>query len=101
MKSLEILKNAPAPVREFVNVALDNARKAWDDDPSEDFVLSLLYVHEESDGWHVSDNYERFFSGIYRYHEGQWYVRGMYSDTPERPCSHGSMMSTASILYTG
>jgi len=65
------LDNAPEQVREFVSAVFVNARKVWDQPEDDSFVDSLLFVEETREGWQVSDNYERFFDTIYRYHEGQ------------------------------
>lgn len=61
-----------------------------------------VYAKKNSDGsWSVLDNYERFFDTIYIYRDGQWSVREMYSDEPERPYSFARAMSDARIMYTG
>lgn len=95
------LSTLPQQVRDFVQAVRNNALQVpeWD----EQFVLTLLHIHPDMDGgWEVSDNYERFFGGVYTYtYGGKWLYRSMYSEQGDRPYQYVQVMADASIIYTG
>jgi len=90
-------------VEKFVAAIKENATKVWTEPDDKDFIDGLVYVEKLEDGSvSISDNYERFFSIIYRVDaNGNWYYRTMYSDMPEREYSFEKAMGDASIMYTG
>jgi hypothetical protein len=90
-------------VQEFVAAIKENGRKCWNEPEDESFINQLVHVHPESDGSiTICDNFERFFSSIYRVdRQGNWYIRTMFSGEPEREYSFEKAMSDASIMYTG
>lgn len=62
----------------------------------------LVCVEKKDDGsWVLCDNYERYFSTIYVYEDGQWFVRQMYSDMPRKAYSFERAMQDAGMMYTG
>jgi hypothetical protein len=107
--------NLPDEVKAFVAAIRDNARKVWNrvedpdstDEENEEFVRTLLHITQLEDGSiTVCDNYERFFSLVYRFQPRwkSWSVRSMYpsmSESEERPYTYDKCMGDASILYTG
>lgn len=96
------LDKMPEQVRNFVLAAKENAREAFSDDAS-DIADDVIYVSQKENGDVViCDNYERFFDVIYTYGtDGNWRVRRMFSDMPERPYSYDAVMADASIMFTG
>jgi hypothetical protein len=90
-------------VQQFIAAVKKNGQECWNEPGDETFVDSLLSVHKLDDGSvTISDNYERFFSSIYRVDvNGNWFIRDMFSDEGEKPYSFECAMSDASILYTG
>jgi hypothetical protein len=92
-----------AQVKQFIEAVKKNASEVWTETGDEEFLNSLLYVHSNPDGsTTISDNYERFFSTIYRVDmDGNWFVRKMYSDTGEKPYTFAQVMGDASMMYTG
>lgn len=90
-------------VDKFVAAIKENAAKIWTEPDDKDFIDELVYVKVLDDGSvSICDNYERFFSTIYRVDtNGNWFYRTMYSDMPEREYSFEKAMGDASIMYTG
>ena len=90
-------------VKQFVEAVKVNARQVWNEPGDESFIDQLLYVHDLPDGsTSISDNFERFFSLVYRVDTaGNWYVRDIFSEMPERPYPFEYAMADASIMYTG
>jgi len=95
------ISTLPHQVRNFIQAVQENARKVpgWD----ENFVQRLLCVEVDKDGGvTISDNFERFFSGIYTYtYGGKWLVRDMYGEGGDRPYSYAQAMGDAAIMFTG
>lgn len=92
----------PKQVKEFVEAATANAKEAWGEDNI--IAKDVMFAERGEDGsWTVSDNYERFFSTIYRFDpkSGAWTIRTMYAGEPEKPYTFEKVMADASILFTG
>lgn len=93
----------PEEVQKFCLAVKESALKVegWD----EKFAESLLWVDIDSVSGAVTmcDNFERFFSGIYKYYPdtNKWTIRGMYSDGGERPYYFARAMSDARFMFTG
>ena len=86
----------PTEVKKFVDAVEANAKEA------EMSLSRLVHTKMKDDGsWQMSDNYERFWSLIYTYRDGEWFVRDMHSERSEKPYTFAKAMSDASMMYTG
>jgi len=90
-------------IEQFIAAIKENASNIWNKPDDKDFIDGLICVVKLKDGsTSICDNYERFFHAIYRIDEqGNWYIRYMYSEKPERPYSFVQAMRDAKIIYTG
>ena len=84
-----------ASVNEFKKALIDNSEEAfgerWED---------AAYVSSHEGYVTISDNYERFFSLVYKVtDDGEWFVRGYDQDF--KPYTQSQAMQDASIMYTG
>jgi hypothetical protein len=88
---------------QFIEALKKNAASAWTD-PDDDCILNaLLYIQNVYDGSVcISDNFEKFFSYVYRVDaQGNWFIRDYNVDEPEKPYTFHKAMLDASIMYTG
>jgi hypothetical protein len=88
---------------DFIEAVKKNAAECWDQPDDKEFIDKLLYVNELANGTVViSDNFERFFQTIYMVDvNGNWYTTPMFGDICKKPTTFQSVMSDASIMYTG
>ena len=99
--------NMPDQVSSFVAALIANAKRieGWEVCNLRDgkcFADTVVYVKRLTDGsWQVCDNYEKFFSAIYLYKDGEWSIRHMYSELPAKPFDYYKCMLDADIMFTG